>query len=103
MDEGEEIDAGVLNSITDCASTCRGISTLFAFGTNDFGNIRENGGGFRCLCETIASDKGKCNQVEHKHYRLYKYQNPDSGNNYYAKRFRLRRLKVQISCTQGFR
>jgi hypothetical protein len=96
--DGEEIIAGVFNSIKDCASICRGISTLFAFGTNDFGGIQCESGGCRCSCETIASDVGKCSSnssggkvIVNKDYRLYKYQNPDSGNSYYAKRFRLRR------------
>ena len=83
--EGQEITAGIFNSITDCASICRGISTLFAFGTNDFGGIQCESGGFRCLCETSASKEGTCKKVENKNYRLYMYQNPDSGNSYYAK------------------
>ena len=64
-------------TIDDCANECRGHSTMFAVGTNDFGTNdfpRCNKGKCSCICETSASKDGQCYQYPHNGYRLYKYQ-----------------------------
>ena len=71
---GSEIDKGKLPSVDDCASQCKGVASLFAFGTNDFGTDRcDNVDGCTCLCETSATEEGICNTESHNGYRLYKY------------------------------
>ena len=57
-----------------CANECNGLSTMFAFGTNDFGVDRCDGNGCKCLCETSAADDGTCDSVQHKGYRLYRFK-----------------------------
>ena len=70
-----------LKTVDDCANVCRGISSMFAFGTNDFGEDRCNEKGCRCLCEISASQDGSCTQVNHDGYRLYKVLNLDMTGN----------------------
>ena len=65
-----------LNTADDCANVCRGISSMFAFSTNDFGKDQCNEKGCRCLCEISASQDGSCKQVDTDGYRLYKFDNP---------------------------
>ena len=72
---GSETLSGLFHEIDDCASQCEGVSSMFAFGTNDFGVIRCYNDGCRCLCETSATPEGTCNIVGHNGYRLYKYSN----------------------------
>ena len=82
---GEEIFVGPFDSITECANKCRGISTLFAFGTLRYepGSFQDfESGGFKCLCETSAKADGTCVAAPSKVYELYKYANPDSGNSH---------------------
>ena len=70
---GSEDDKGTLESIASCASECKGEASMFAFGTNDFGNSRCDSKGCRCLCETSATKQGTCDIINHAGYRLYKY------------------------------
>ena len=61
-------------SLAACAESCSGKASMFAYGTNEFGNNRcYSDGTCKCLCE-IASANDVCNeQVEHLGYNLYKY------------------------------
>ena len=68
------------HSIDECAKACNGISSMFAFGTNDFGNDRCWSNGCACLCETAANDDGNCDVVGNTGYRLYKRLSLSSGN-----------------------
>ena len=78
--DGSEEAIGRLTEIGDCASACIGISSMFIFGTNDFGTNRCYDDGCECFCETSASPIGSCNTISHEGYRLYKYQLPEPGN-----------------------
>ena len=80
---GKEIPKGEQPSIDKCASECEGVASMFAFGTNDFGNNRCSGNGCMCLCETSATKEGTCTSVNHKGYRLYKYGLADSKGDYH--------------------
>ena len=64
--------------IAMCAHICREKSSMFALGTNDFGNDRCNVDGYKhgcsCLCETGAKPDGTCDIVGATGYRLYKYK-----------------------------
>ena len=73
---GDEIYPGEIATIEDCASECKGISSMFAFGTNDYGASRclADGSKCNCLCETAASSNGVCQESAHSGYRLYAYQ-----------------------------
>ena len=63
-----------------CADRCKGISTMFAFGTNDYSGNRcypKNNypnKGCNCLCETAAKADGTCTSTGHSGYRLYRYE-----------------------------
>ena len=70
---GSEKNKGRVESVDACAQACKGVSSMFALGTNDFGVNRCNSNGCKCLCETSAADDGTCNVVNHKGYRLYKF------------------------------
>ena len=78
-----------LQSVGDCAAKCQGTTSMFIFGTNDFGakkcgTAKEIGvgkeDGCACFCETAATINGVCKQIETTGYRLYKYVIP--GNHY---------------------
>ena len=78
--DGSEIEKGYLPNIEDCAANCEEISSMFAFGTNDFGTTRCQASGCKCLCETGATAEGKCNRIDHDGYLLFKYSNPPPGD-----------------------
>ena len=64
-----------IKSVDECANACDGLSTMFAFGTNDFGEERcDNDGNCKCSCETGAHwYDTTCTKKSHLGYRLYKY------------------------------
>ena len=64
---------GYMRTITQCADACRATSSVFIFGTNDFGEMRcfFPCRGCSCYCETESSS-GRCNEeIDHNGYRLY--------------------------------
>jgi hypothetical protein len=69
---GAETFRGPFSDVGDCARACKGVATMFAFGTNEFGDPRCNTDGCSCYCETSARG-GNCNVESHNGYRLYKY------------------------------
>ena len=71
---GEEKGMGYLTGIEKCAVACKGKASLFAYGTNEYGdNHCISGGKCKCLCETVASVDGECDQKGHNGFNLYKY------------------------------
>ena len=75
--KGTEIQK-MAKTLLGCADQCFKESTVFAFGTNDFGLDRcFKEQGCYCICETGASNHGYCEETYHNGYRLYKY---DQGN-----------------------
>ena len=92
---GSEKGKGRVASVEDCAEACKGVSSMFALGTNDFGVNRCNRKGCKCLCETSAEDDGTCDVVSHKGYRLYKFGNTDGM---YINKFFLRLIFVDCMC-----
>ena len=72
-----EINKGSLPSIESCAQECEGSASMFAFGTNDFGTERCDNSGCKCLCETVATNNGSCNEIVHNGFRLYRYYAKD--------------------------
>jgi len=71
---GKEVNKGFLSTVDQCAKACKTTSTMFAYGTNDFGATRCNDKGCRCFCETAAFKDGTCSEVKHNGYRLYRYK-----------------------------
>ena len=70
--KGTENNEGKMNSIDECANACRKKSSMFVFGTNDFGGNGCDNQGCKCLCETGANADGSCENVQNKDYRLYR-------------------------------
>ena len=70
--KGTENNEGKMNSIDECANACRKKSSMFVFGTNDFGGNGCDNQGCKCLCETGANADGSCENVQNKGYRLYR-------------------------------
>ena len=64
----------MVQNIEICAQSCKGISSMFLLGTNDFRTNRCDEIGCACICETAANPDGTCNMVDNKGYRLFKYQ-----------------------------
>ena len=81
---GSETNVGWKRTAGDCALACRGKSSMFIFGTNDFGTRRclLPCRGCKCYCET-ASSSGVCDEeIDHDGFRLYKFG--DNGNNLFC-------------------
>ena len=70
---GKEELMGRMESVEECAEACTGVSSMFIFGTNDFGKKRCNWKGCKCYCETSAAADGTCKVKNHRGYRLYRY------------------------------
>ena len=77
---GEEVNKGGKDSIDQCAMACSRLSSMFVFGTNDFGNDRCFSDGCKCICETGAKDDGTCDTVGHNGFRLYRYSTSSEYN-----------------------
>ena len=79
---GYEEWKGYLSDVDSCAEACKGESSMFTFGTNDFGHtncrydksIHHSYGGCSCRCELLAHPNGTCKQglAAFPGYRLYK-------------------------------
>ena len=75
---GNEKYVGRKKTLDECAHSCRGTTSMFIYGTNDFGERKCGSSGCYCFCE-LSSTAGKCNQVSHNGYRLYKYESVNIG------------------------
>ena len=72
--KGSEIGKARQPTVSDCAAACKGISSMFAYGTDDYGgDQRCFDDGCKCYCETAADRDGSCQQKNTNGYRLYKY------------------------------
>ena len=74
---GSEKRMGSFKHIYECASKCKGVASMFVFGTNDFGVNRCDSNGCECYCETSATVEGTCSQRNHEGFNLYKYNKGD--------------------------
>ena len=73
LDEKEYGYGDRIETEEECAKKCSGLSSMFAFGTNDFGNDRCQNGFCKCICETSATKEGFCHQMSHSGYNLYRF------------------------------
>ena len=71
--DDDEIYVGRKETVDGCVTACFGRSSMFIFGTNDFGGDRCNGNGCKCFCESSAENNGTCGTVTNKGYRLYRF------------------------------
>ena len=71
--DDSEIDIETVSTLQECARVCKGISSMFAFGTNDFEGDKCTSDGCKCLCEVSALKHGECTLLENLGYRLYRY------------------------------
>ena len=76
---GSEINKRNEPNLESCAQSCIGISSMFIYGTNDFGDNRCFSNGCACFCETAAAPEGTCSKVGNSGYKLYKYEKRRSG------------------------
>ena len=79
---GAEKGTGTKKTLAECAKSCREISSMFIYGTNDFGDsiCKINDNEYcPCFCEKSSED-GECSMIENKSYNLYKYVNVKEGN-----------------------
>ena len=77
--DGDEVYKGYQPSAEICGQLCEDVSSLFIFATKDFdsdSDIKRCNDEYKCncWCETSAKD-GKCEIIENKGMRLYKYVN----------------------------
>ena len=88
--KGDELYAGTFATLEDCANKCLKISSMFAYGTNDFTSDKKrhrcwnSNGQIRCscICETEATNDGACETGFHLGYRLYKFSDHVRGNSH---------------------
>ena len=59
--------------LEECAYRCKGISTMFIFGTNEYGHEQCWGKKCACICETGAYYDGTCKQIGQDGFLLFKY------------------------------
>ena len=76
MCKGDKIEYGYdrrISTAEGCGKLCKGQSSMFSFGTNDFGKQKCKDGVCICQCETEASSDGSCPLYRNKGYRLYRF------------------------------
>merc|ERR1712133_277245 len=74
---GAEAYIGWVSTLEECAKKCMW-SSMFIYGTNDFGSNKCGETSCKCYCETAASAVNNCNQINHSGYRLYQYKIADN-------------------------
>ena len=75
-DSSRWMKKGQLESIGECAQSCHGVSSVFIYGTTEWGLSKFCRGTppkCACYCETSADNEGKCSLRSNRNYNLYKY------------------------------
>ena len=75
---GAESDKGQVESLATCADECRREkSSMFAYGTNEYGVSRCDDHKCRCRCQTASSNE-ECTagKIENNGYNLYAFHTP---------------------------
>ena len=76
---GTRTNQGWKATVADCADSCRGKSSMFSWGTTDFGaNPCLDCRGCRCFCE-FSSSSGTCDadkggMIDDNGFRLYNFE-----------------------------
>ena len=83
---GAEIFQNNFPTIGECAASCHGKSSMFAFGTNDYDlDMCDNTGNCPCYCYDGANDDGTCIQNHNNGFRLYRYEKNKNGKRFSLK------------------
>ena len=74
-------------TIHECARKCHGLTQMFAYGTNDFGQQGCQDGLCKCHCVRVAKPKDEsCQLINQEKYRFFWYKSGahfiDDGNIY---------------------
>ena len=84
--EGPELYKGFHYHLYQCAESCREISTIFAFGTDEFDYKPTDPKykscdvvGCKCFCQTAATSEGSCTEKSHLGYNLYAFKQKNIG------------------------
>ena len=66
----EVIGFDLVQTVEECASKCRGRTSIFIYGRDGFCSIEK---GCICYCEAGASDDGTCDMAYFPNYDLYSF------------------------------
>ena len=69
------VEKGRLDSVESCRAICKGVASMFSFGTNDHGGDLCNNNGCPCYCEHAQMVGGTCITTDDVKYNLYRYLN----------------------------
>ena len=69
--KGSGSNQGKVTSVSECEALCADASSMFSFGTNDFGGEKCVNGNCECVCEEYTQADSDCEQVVSTGYRLY--------------------------------
>ena len=75
--DGTEINKGRFLTVDGCSLACKGIATMFIYGTRKKCNEK----GCICWCETSALPDSTCSMIPIENYELYEYVNLAIGIN----------------------
>ena len=78
---GDLKQLGRVPTIEKCANGCRNISSVFAYGTNDYGypiGCRKNRGCI-CICQKYTIGGNCVSEKDARGYRLYRIENVNTG------------------------
>ena len=64
---------GLQSSVESCGLACKGVASIFLYGTNDYVGGKSDSAD--CYCETDATDQGTCNTTKNGPFRMYRYLN----------------------------
>ena len=70
----EERWIGKVQDVETCARSCKGVSSMFIYGTNDFGEFGCIDGQCKCLCLN-SDDEKACESVNEYQYWFYNFKN----------------------------
>ena len=73
--DGAEISKGRFSNIVECSLACKGVSTMFIYGSGS----KCNKDGCTCWCETSALSNGTCTYTPIPNYNLYTHNNLEKG------------------------
>ena len=70
-----DADPVAFTTIEECSEKCMELSSMFAYGTNDFGEFGCVDGRCKCLCINSDDEKTCDESINQEQYWLYKFKN----------------------------
>ena len=77
------VSKGRLDSVESCRAVCKGVASMFSFGTNDHGGNICHSNECPCYCEQAQLVGGTCTTTYNIKYNLYRYLNEGVYVTYY--------------------